>query len=231
MRGFVALADYQKLEAERDRLAERVRALEGERLEQLTLGDLVITFGQGISIDGRWVRLTGSELKLLELLARRAERTLTRSAIMDALYCDRSIDEEPQEKIIDIWICKLRNRLAGARGVRIETRWGEGYRLTTRAEARAQTVTRCDDMVARILRRLARAAATRRQIAGAEDFDYWQLGNWLARAVKAGLIHASRLRVDKRTHLYTITDDGRRWLAEREGEAEAIAAPELVARH
>lgn len=79
--------------------------------------------------------LTPNEARLLGALMER--EVLTKDAAMAALYRDRGADE-PDAKIVDVFICKLRAKLKRF-GLSIETRWGVGYQLTpaTKAAIRA----------------------------------------------------------------------------------------------
>jgi two-component system cell cycle response regulator CtrA len=74
------------------------------------------------------VNLTGTEYKILAFLAQRQGSTLTKEMILNHLYSGM---DEPEIKIIDVFICKLRKKLAEASGGRnyIETVWGRGYML------------------------------------------------------------------------------------------------------
>lgn len=83
---------------------------------------------RAVSIDDKPVHLTGKEYRILELLSRRKGTTLTKEMFLDHLY--GGIDE-PEIKIIDVFICKLRKKLAQATGGShyIETVWGRGYVL------------------------------------------------------------------------------------------------------
>jgi two-component system, cell cycle response regulator CtrA len=83
---------------------------------------------RGASVDDRPVRLTGKEYAILELLSLRKGTTLTKEMFLNHLY--GGIDE-PEIKIIDVFVCKLRQKLALATGGRhyIETVWGRGYVL------------------------------------------------------------------------------------------------------
>ena len=80
------------------------------------------------SVDDRPVRLTGKEYAILELLSLHKGTTLTKEMFLNHLY--GGIDE-PEIKIIDVFVCKLRQKLALATGGRhyIETVWGRGYVL------------------------------------------------------------------------------------------------------
>jgi two-component system, cell cycle response regulator CtrA len=72
--------------------------------------------------------LTGKEYQILALLALRHGSTLTKETFLNHLYGGL---EEPEAKIIDVYICKLRKKLANASGGLdyIETVWGRGYAL------------------------------------------------------------------------------------------------------
>ena len=65
---------------------------------------------------------------VLELLALRKGTTLTKEMFLNHLYGGM---DEPEVKIIDVFICKLRKKLEKASGGKnyIETVWGAGYRF------------------------------------------------------------------------------------------------------
>jgi two-component system, cell cycle response regulator CtrA len=107
-------------------------------------GRLVVNLAtRVVSVDDKPVRLTGKEYGILELLCRRKGTTLTKEMFLNHLYDGMN---EPGLKIIDVFVCKLRKKLAQATGGKhyIETVWGRGYALrepvggaaeTTRVEA------------------------------------------------------------------------------------------------
>ena len=66
--------------------------------------------------------------RLLELLSLRKGTTLTKEMFLTQLYGGM---DEPEIKIIDVFICKLRKKLASASNGKdyIETVWGRGYVL------------------------------------------------------------------------------------------------------
>jgi DNA-binding winged helix-turn-helix (wHTH) protein len=74
------------------------------------------------------VHLTGKEYQMLELLSLRKGTTLTKEMFLNHLYGGM---DEPELKIIDVFICKLRKKLAQATegDNYIETVWGRGYVL------------------------------------------------------------------------------------------------------
>ena len=81
-----------------------------------------------VTVDGNPVHLTPKEYEILELLSLRKGTILTKEMILHHLY--GGIDE-PEIKIIDVFVCKLRKKLAQATGGKhyIETVWGRGYAL------------------------------------------------------------------------------------------------------
>jgi two-component system, cell cycle response regulator CtrA len=78
--------------------------------------------------NGQHVHLTTKEYQMLELLSLRKGATLTKEMFLNHLYGGM---DEPEVKIIDVFICKLRKKLATATGGKhyIETVWGRGYVL------------------------------------------------------------------------------------------------------
>ncbi len=104
-------------------------------------GRLVVNLAtRVVSVDDHPVRLTAKEYGILELLCQRKGTTLTKEMFLNHLYDGM---KEPGLKIIDVFVCKLRKKLAQATGGKhyIETVWGRGYALrdpagieTTRGE-------------------------------------------------------------------------------------------------
>ena len=81
-----------------------------------------------VSVDDQPVQLTGKEYAILELLTVQKDTIVTREMLLNHLYGGR---DEPELKIIDVFVCKLRKKLAQATGGDhyIETVWGRGYML------------------------------------------------------------------------------------------------------
>jgi DNA-binding response OmpR family regulator len=95
----------------------------------IATGDLVVNLDQKtVEVSGMRVHLTGKEYQMLELLSLRKGTTLTKEMFLNHLYGGM---DEPELKIIDVFICKLRKKLANAsQGSNyIETVWGRGYVL------------------------------------------------------------------------------------------------------
>ena len=81
-----------------------------------------------VEVDGQPLHLTGKEYGILELLSLRKGTTLTKEMFLNHLYGGM---DEPELKIIDVFVCKLRKKLTAAIGGEnyIETVWGRGYAL------------------------------------------------------------------------------------------------------
>ena len=88
-----------------------------------------------VEVDGARVHLTGKEYAMLELLSLRKGTTLSKEMFLNHLYGGM---DEPELKIIDVFICKLREKLSQATGEdnHIETVWGRGYVLRDPEPAR-----------------------------------------------------------------------------------------------
>ena len=92
-------------------------------------GDLVVHLStRDVSVNHRPVHLTRKEYDILELLSLRKGTTVTKEMFLNHLYGGVN---EPELKIIDVFVCKLRKKLALATGCNhyIETIWGRGYVL------------------------------------------------------------------------------------------------------
>jgi len=89
-----------------------------------------------VSVDDQPMHVSATEYAILELLSLRKGTILTKEMFLDRLY--RGINE-PQLKIIDVFLCKLRKKLAQATGGNhyIETVWGRGYMLRDPADTAA----------------------------------------------------------------------------------------------
>ena len=102
---------------------------QAETESTIQTGKLVINLDtRVVSVNEKPVHLTGKEYAILELLTRRKGTTLTKEMFLDHLYAGV---HEPEIKIIDVFVCKLRKKLAQATGGShyIETVWGRGYVL------------------------------------------------------------------------------------------------------
>jgi len=125
--------DYMTKPFHKDELVARIHAIvrrsRGHAQSVIETDDLVINLDTKMAdINGSRVHLTGKEYQMLELLSLRKGMTLTKEMFLNHLY--GGIDE-PEMKIIDVFICKLRKKLANASGGKdyIKTIWGRGYVL------------------------------------------------------------------------------------------------------
>ncbi|MCJ2133009.1 response regulator transcription factor, partial [Methylobacterium sp. J-026] len=106
-----------------------VRRSKGHAQSVIAMGDLVIDLDEKMaSVNGKRVPLTTNEYQMLELLGLRMRMTITKEMFLNHLYGGM---DAPELKIIDVFICKLRKKLAnGSQGKNyIETVWGRGYVL------------------------------------------------------------------------------------------------------
>ncbi len=117
--------DPQELVA---RIQAIVRRTKGFSRPTLTVGKLSLDLSaHDVTVEGRAVHLTGKEYAILELLTLRRGIVLTKEAFLNHLYGGM---DEPEVKIIDVFICKLRKKLAQAGAADlIGTVWGRGYVL------------------------------------------------------------------------------------------------------
>jgi two-component system cell cycle response regulator CtrA len=105
------------------------RLFKGDLESTIRTGKLAVNLGtRVVSVDDQPVHLTGKEYAILELLSLRKGTILTKEMFLNHLY--RGMDE-PELKIIDVFVCKLRKKLAQATGGNhyIETVWGRGFVL------------------------------------------------------------------------------------------------------
>ena len=125
--------DYMTKPFHKDELIARITAVvrrsKGHAESVIKTGELTINLEtKTVEVNGKRVPLTGKEYQMLELLSLRKGTTLTKEMFLNHLY--GGIDE-PEVKIIDVFTCKLRKKLAAATGGNhyIETVWGRGYVL------------------------------------------------------------------------------------------------------
>ena len=124
--------DYITKPFDKEELVARIQAVirrsKGYSQPLLKVGSLLLNLdSREVQVDGREVHLTGKEYAILELLVLRRGMVLTKEAFLNHLY--GGIDE-PEMKIIDVFICKLRKKLAqGGAGNLIGTVWGRGYMM------------------------------------------------------------------------------------------------------
>jgi two-component system cell cycle response regulator CtrA len=91
-------------------LLASIKAAGGEMPETLCGGRLSVDQVQRlIRVDGHPIGITEMEYRVLELLAFARNNVVTRSMLLKHLY--RRADDQPQPKIIDVFISKLRKKL------------------------------------------------------------------------------------------------------------------------
>ena len=125
--------DYMTKPFHKDELVARIHAIvrrsKGHAQSVVQTGDLIVKLdAKTAQINGVHVHLTGKEYQMLELLSLRKGTTITKEMFLAQLYGGM---DEPEIKIIDVFICKLRKKLGSASNGKnyIETVWGRGYIL------------------------------------------------------------------------------------------------------
>jgi two-component system cell cycle response regulator CtrA len=125
--------DYLTKPFHREELVARIHAIirrsKGHSQSVIRTGAVNVNLdAKTVDVGGATVHLTGKEYQMLELLSLRKGTTLTKEMFLNHLYGGM---DEPELKIIDVFICKLRKKLAEATGGQnyIESVWGRGYVL------------------------------------------------------------------------------------------------------
>ena len=136
--------DYMTKPFHKDELVARIQAVvrrsKGHSQSVIVTGHLTLNLDEKtVEANGNRLHLTGKEYQMLELLCLRKGTTLTKEMFLNHLYGGM---EEPELKIIDVFICKLRKKLSLACGGDnyIETVWGRGYVLREPEEGEAAQV-------------------------------------------------------------------------------------------
>ncbi|MBD8680125.1 response regulator transcription factor CtrA [Sphingomonas sp. CFBP 13720] len=126
--------DYVTKPFHREELVARIQAVvrrsKGHSQSVVRTGRLAVNLdAKTVEVDGARLHLTGKEYAMIELLTLRKGTTLTKEMFLNHLYGGM---DEPEIKIIDVFICKLRKKLTLACDGEnyIETVWGRGYMLS-----------------------------------------------------------------------------------------------------
>ena len=111
------------------RLHALARRANGHTHNRLNFGDVTLDLtARDVRVGGTRVDLTAKEYQMLELLCLRKGNVVSKESFLDHLYGGM---DEPEMKIIDVFICKLRKKIeaAGAKEELIQTVWARGYRV------------------------------------------------------------------------------------------------------
>ena len=124
------------------RINSIVRRFHGHAAESVSVGEVTAFFdGRDPVVSGARIRLSKREHSIFQHLALNSNKVISKNAIYDAVY-GMSADQ-PFDKVIDVYICKLRKKIAGAAqsGAQyIETIHGRGYKLSAPEESDLQTI-------------------------------------------------------------------------------------------
>ncbi len=126
--------DYLTKPFHKEELIARIQAVvrrsQGHSQAVIATGKLSVNLdSRTVEANGARVAVTAREYQILELLSLRKGATLSKEVLMDHLYGGM---DEPEAKIIDVFICKLRKKLVTVCDGEqyIQTVWGSGYRLS-----------------------------------------------------------------------------------------------------
>ena len=211
--------DYAVKPTHKDELAGRLHALirraKGHAQSIITTGNLSVNLtDHSTTVAGRRINLTGKEQGMMELLALRKGTTLTKEHFLNHLY--GGIDE-PELKIIDVFICKLRTKLrhAGVDG-HIHTVWGRGYVLRDEVQVRDKGEAPRDWPTSRIARAIIPLATAAAPMPTAEVAEILKvLPNPVLHDLTAAEIQGFVKRWGRgRSQAWSLTDAGRQKLTD-----------------
>jgi two-component system cell cycle response regulator CtrA len=130
--------DYITKPFDHRELISRVEAVNrrgfGSSSSVIRFGNITVNYEtQSVYLeDGKLVHLTRKEYTILELLLSRKPSVVCKEVFLSHLY--HNVCDEPNPKIIDVFVCKLRKKLIKAAGdhyetPKIKTVWGRGYMI------------------------------------------------------------------------------------------------------
>jgi two-component system cell cycle response regulator CtrA len=116
----------------RSRINSITRRAYGHAADRIQIGEVTVYFdGRDPDVCGMTVKLSRREHAIFQQLALNAPKVISKAAIYDAVY--GMSEEQPFDKVIDVYICKIRKKLSQASLVGhqyIETVAGRGYKFT-----------------------------------------------------------------------------------------------------
>ena len=127
-------------------LAARINGINrrsyGHVSSSVTIGDIVAYFdGRDPEVEGRRLKLSHREHAIFSHLALQAGRVISKDHLYSAVY--GMLDAQPFDKVIDVYICKLRKKIETATGGKqyIETVYGRGYKLAAPDDEKQDAVS------------------------------------------------------------------------------------------
>lgn len=126
-------------------LIARLRAVARRRIgfsnSVISVGELSVNLQtKTVTVSGSTLKLTNKEYSILEILVLKQGHILNKESFLSHLY-DESCSEQPGDKIVDVFMCKLRKKIQNAHpnaSNYIETVWGRGYMLVDPEEKKQQ---------------------------------------------------------------------------------------------
>lgn len=125
--------DYVVKPCDKNELYARIQAIirrsRGYSQSQIKIGDMCVDLESKIvTIGGKVLHLTAKEYALIELLCLRRGMTVSKEQFLNHLYNGM---DEPEMKIIDVFLCRIRNKIERLSNGKqyIQTIWGRGYIL------------------------------------------------------------------------------------------------------